>query len=361
VEEFIYPDENARMLDFDFGGGVKGPNLISVHPPVNTGLPTTNRVGQLILAEKIDGGGFNLIGALFVKSMREKFNHRFATHPTDGPDALAFFRFRSVVEMKEGPIAFPFANVEHVAGYRINVQIHVMAKFLTYFFREYAHVFPRQPEAEKSIVRKEKSEINEIDSVGTRSAQISTMRRALCLFVVLSSATAFARIGDTTLQFVARYGPPKDTASSKIYDKNSPLVEGTIHHNYEYQGWKIRAAFLQLDGPAVRMDYSKIPATGTSAMIKDYELQAIMTASTPAGMTWTPMAYDNPDSPNKGVAKAMEAFVVVGQKMWRRTDGAILWLRSNLIVRLELPQAREYEARLKVDKEEKARASVPQF
>lgn len=69
--------------------------------------------------------------------------------------------------------------------------------------------------------------------------------------------------------------------------------------------------FLQLDGPAVRMDYSKL---GTDIVIKDYELQAIATASTPAGMTWTQIAYDNPDSPNKGVAKALEAFVAVGQR-----------------------------------------------
>jgi hypothetical protein len=34
--------------------------------------------------------------------------------------------------------------------------------------------------------------------------------------------------------------------------------------SYEYQGWKIRAAFLQLDGPAVRMDYQKIAMTGVN-------------------------------------------------------------------------------------------------
>jgi len=43
------------------------------------------------------------------------------------------------------------------------------------------------------------------------------------------------------------------------------------------------------------------------------------------------------------------------------SDGAILWLRSNLIVRLELPAAREYEAQLKAAKDKKARESVPQF
>jgi hypothetical protein len=181
------------------------------------------------------------------------------------------------------------------------------------------------------------------------------------LLLIASCSAAFGRIGETAIQFVDRYGAPKDTASSKIMDKNFPLLEGAVHHTYEYQGWKIRAAFLQLDGPAVRMDYQKILTTGVNPTIQDYELQAIMTANTPAGITWTPMAYDNPDSPNKGLAKAMESFVAVGHKMWRRSDGAILWLRSNLIVRLELPIAREYEARLKAAKQEKARESVPQF
>lgn len=183
-------------------------------------------------------------------------------------------------------------------------------------------------------------------------------RLLVSLTALLVAISANARIGETPIQFVDRYGAPKDTPSSKTYDKNSPVLEGAVHHTYEYQGWRIRAAFLQLDGPAVRMDFQKL---GPDIQIKDYELDAIMKANTPAGMSWTPMAYDNPDSPNKGLAKTMESFVAVGQKMWRRTDGAILWSRSNLTVRLELPSAREYEAQLKAAKEKKARESVPQF
>ena len=188
--------------------------------------------------------------------------------------------------------------------------------------------------------------------------QCSMCRLLVSLTALLVAISANARIGETAIQFVDRYGTPKDTPSSKIYDKNSPVVEGAVHHTYEYQGWRIRAAFLQLDGPAVRMDFQKF---GSDVQIKDYELEAIMKANTPAGMTWAPMAYDNPDSPNKGLAKAAEAFVAIGQKMWRRTDGAILWSRGNIIVRLELPAAREYEAQLKAVKEKKTRESVPQF
>lgn len=54
-----------------------------------------------------------------------------------------------------------------------------------------------------------------------------------------------------------------------------------------------------------------------------------------------------------------EGLLAVGQMMWQRSDGAILWQPSNLMVRLELPAARQYEAQLKVAKDQRARASVP--
>src|ERR1700686_3305837 len=159
------------------------------------------------------------------------------------------------------------------------------------------------------------------------------MRICSLLFLwLLSVASAEARIGETPIQFADRYGRPRDTNLTKITDTSSPLIEGAIHHTYEYQGWKIRAAFFQLDGPAIRMDFQKTSAAPAGIVIRDDELQAIAAANTPAGMTWKRMAYDNPDSPNKGFAKAAEALFAVGQKMWQRTDGAILWLRSNLIV-----------------------------
>ena len=111
------------------------------------------------------------------------------------------------------------------------------------------------------------------------------------------------------------------------------------------------------------MEYSKIVKAGINAVIHDYELQAIMTANTALGTTWKEITYDNPDSPNKGLSKIAEGYFAgaLGQKMWQRSDGAILWLSSKLIVRLELPAAHEYELKLKAEKEQKARESVPQF
>ena len=111
------------------------------------------------------------------------------------------------------------------------------------------------------------------------------------------------------------------------------------------------------------MEYSKIIKAGVNATIQDYEVQAIMTANTPSGTSWKEIMYNNPDSPNKGVSKIFQGYFMgsLGEKMWQRSDGAILWLRSKIIVRLELPAAHEYEAKLKTEKEQKARESVPQF
>jgi hypothetical protein len=105
------------------------------------------------------------------------------------------------------------------------------------------------------------------------------------------------RLGGTADQFAARYGPPQD---SPALDKNFPLLEGATHHTYEYEGWKIRAAFVESNRRAVRMEYSKIIKTGVGPRIQDYELQAIMNANMPAGTTWKQIAYHNPILPTQG-------------------------------------------------------------
>jgi hypothetical protein len=185
----------------------------------------------------------------------------------------------------------------------------------------------------------------------------------LVLFLAVVSSEVEARLGETPIQFADRYGTPKDLSVTKSWDKTFPLIEGAVHHVYEFQGWRIRAAFLQLDAPAIRIDYQKILTGGVDPTVHDYELQAIMGANTPAGMSWKQVSVNNPASPNKGLAKFAEGYFAgaAGQKMWQRTDGAVAWLRSTLQVRLELPAARQYEDQLKAAKEQKARASVPKF
>lgn len=125
---------------------------------------------------------------------------------------------------------------------------------------------------------------------------------------------------------MARYGAPQD---SPDLDRNFPLLEGAIHHTYAYKGSRIRAAFLPPNGPAVRLDYSKIVQAGVNPVIQD-------------------------------LSKMFEGYFMaaLGQKMWQRNVGATLWLRSKILVRVELSAAHEYETKFKAEKEHKA---VPQF
>ena len=78
------------------------------------------------------------------------------------------------------------------------------------------------------------------------------------------------------------------------------------------------------------MDFQKLSGAASGITIKDYELQAIATANTPAGMTWKQILYNNADSPNGPLGKLGEAYfgAMIGQKMWQRSDGAILWFAA---------------------------------
>jgi hypothetical protein len=66
----------------------------------------------------------------------------------------------------------------------------------------------------------------------------------------------------------------------------------------------------------IRMEFQKMALPA----IQDYELDAIMTANAPAGMTWKRIIYNNPDSPNGAISKLGEAYLAsaIGQKMWER-------------------------------------------
>lgn len=183
------------------------------------------------------------------------------------------------------------------------------------------------------------------------------------LLLSLTGSHSEARLGETPAQCADRYGAPKSDSVTKMSEKTFPVLSYALHHTYHYEGWRIVAAFPAIDGPALRMDFSKMLKTGVSQVIKDFEIEAILKAETPQGMTWKPVGYDNPGSPNKGLGKVGEAIIAgaIGQKMWKRTDGATALLRSALSLRLELPAAGEYEKQRKEKLEKRARDSVPKF
>ena len=178
------------------------------------------------------------------------------------------------------------------------------------------------------------------------------------------NTTVSARLGETPIQCADRYGAPKTDPSTKMSEKTMPLMEGAILHTYEFQGWIIRAAFLDINGPAVRIEYQKSMKAGGQLQIQVYEVEAILKGECPQGTTWKPVIYNNQNSPNRGLAKVAESSFMglTGASEWQRTDSAIAQLRpGSLFLRLEFPSAHQFEQQLKAQKEFKARGSVPNF
>jgi hypothetical protein len=197
-----------------------------------------------------------------------------------------------------------------------------------------------------------------------RSSEPMTALLVSLVALVLGSFPSQARLGETPTECSDRYGKPIINKFTKTYEVNTILIEKAIHRAYTFKGWKITAAFLELDGPAVRVEYQKDFYSGGNLQIQDYEIKAMLAGETESGTIWKPVTVNDPLSMNAGVEKFFKANgipLLVGQHLWQRSDGAIAWLRGTMALRFELPAAREYEAKLKQEKEMKARASVPSF
>ena len=123
--------------------------------------------------------------------------------------------------------------------------------------------------------------------------------------LIVSTMSSEARLGETSIQCFERYGNAKTDAGIKTNDKLYPVLQGAILRTFEHKGWTIRAAFLELDGPAVRVQYQKLFSSG-DIQIKDFEAEAILEAYTPTGTTW----------------KKIGPTLVFGHR-WERSDGAI--------------------------------------
>jgi hypothetical protein len=182
-------------------------------------------------------------------------------------------------------------------------------------------------------------------------------------FLLATGLSVQARLGESTIQCDDRHGPAKRDQASASFDKMFPILDGAIQRTFDFGGWTIKAAFLELDGPAVCIVYQKNPGVG-NAVIQDYEITAILEGEKPAGMTWTPIPYQNPNSPSQGLSKVFaDGFInALGARAWRRSDGAVAQMfQPGMQLRIESPAGIAYEQQLKSQKEQAARASVPQF
>jgi hypothetical protein len=183
----------------------------------------------------------------------------------------------------------------------------------------------------------------------------------LCLVL---TTNAFARLGDTLDQAEARYGLEK---RPKIPTFTGPLLEGSRDAAFEFQGWRIRCALLQAtDGNfyVVREEYAKIwnadvMKAGGVIQIRDFERDAIFQAE---GGSWSSkvLAEVGSDLLSTVVNQFLRSSGIT--KVWLRSDGATARVNfGDVNVILDLPQALNYEAQLKQNKDLQQRQNAQQL
>lgn len=164
----------------------------------------------------------------------------------------------------------------------------------------------------------------------------------LALVAALSLAVreAAARLGETVEQCNQRYGPPR--ASSSL----SPILAGAPNRQYNYQGWRISAAFLR--GQAAKLRYSKL----NSGKIEEDEFQAILRGNAGGG-SWSAQSaqktiFNNPFGPNK---------------IWSHNNGSVAYFEnpSRNTVILEAPIVQEFLQAQAAKREQQRKDSIPEF
>lgn len=164
-----------------------------------------------------------------------------------------------------------------------------------------------------------------------KSNHISVIFAAICL---VSVAPAFARLGETEAQSQTRYGAPAPELAAPT---DKPLLEGAKEVIYNFQGWRVRVAFL--NGAAARMEYVRIPEGGALLPITDEQLKAILEAEK-GSYNWR---EQKPKTGSKEI-DALKTFF--DGKQWERSDHATAGLKANVMLVLDAREVEAYEKKM---------------
>ena len=174
------------------------------------------------------------------------------------------------------------------------------------------------------------------------------------LLSALLLGTAFplhARLGETEAQSQLRYGAP---TPELIGATDKPLLEGAKEVAYNFQGWRVRAAFL--NGTTARIEYVHLPENNVPKPVAEAEIEAILDGEK-GKFAWK---EDKPKTGNKGIDALKTMFE--GRK-WERSDHAQASLKANLLLTIEVHEVEAYEKKLAKQPKTGAPggASVPKF
>lgn len=187
------------------------------------------------------------------------------------------------------------------------------------------------------------------------------------LFWLILGTGCHARLGDTRAQAEARYGLPKKPMPVGI---ERVLIEGATQSTFEFQGWRIRCAFLRATDNqeyVVREEYTKlwnsaVMKAGGKPSIADFECAAILEGEAGADGWTEKRAGDLGKDLTATLANQFVHVTGLSGKIWLRKDDARACLApggSSML--LELPQAVKYEAEMRALRDAQNRAAVPKF
>lgn len=173
----------------------------------------------------------------------------------------------------------------------------------------------------------------------------------LVVGLFFSSSSARARLGETEDQSKARYGEP---AEGLIGPTDKPLMPGAKELAYNFEGWRIRAAFVS--GVAHKMEYVKIPENGQLKPLTEAEVQALLEAEK-GTYKW------REQKPRTGFVELNKLKEAFDGKVWERSDHADAKVVANLLLVVQSRDAEKLEKELakKGVKTTPAPANVPKF
>lgn len=169
------------------------------------------------------------------------------------------------------------------------------------------------------------------------------------------AAPLYARLGETERQCITRYGSARPGPKIAIA-KPDPLVSGAREAIYEYQGWKIRAAFI--GDRVVAEEYRKPYDHPNGTKILEAEIAAILGAES-EGLTWGRPHLDTSKDVYATIANVLMS--PFSDAIWDRSDGAKATLRVQSALVLESSEAIRAKASAAKQKAEGKLKRVPKF
>ncbi len=169
----------------------------------------------------------------------------------------------------------------------------------------------------------------------------------LAFGLAVLAPVAQARLGESEQQAKARYGEPVE---GLLGPNDKPLIPGSNELAYNFEGWRIRAAFV--NGVTHKIEYVKIPDGGKVKPLTEGELQTLLDAEKGA-FKWR---EQKPRTGHQELNKLKEMF---DGRAWERSDHAEARLLLNLLLVVQSREAEKLEKEL-AKKAGKMATPVPQ-